>query len=131
MSDSNVSEKLVEGITNIIKKTIIFEKTERMEYLIYGFFISSSIFSLFTIFNSYQLNNIDEKQNDMDEKITSIKNVIKDYTHMPKVYYQILFDGYNVLYKMSRQQINTDKRIDNINERIDKIIALLEDKKDE
>ena len=135
MSDSNLSEKLVEkvteGITNIIKKTIIFEKTERMKGLFIGLAISSSIFGLFTLYNSYQLINIDEKMNGMDEKVNSIEKVVIDNAHMPRVYYKILTEMYDNLFKIKGQQVSTDQRIDSVNERIDKIIALLEDNKDE
>jgi hypothetical protein len=128
MSDSNLSEKLVEkvteGITNIIKKTIIFEKSEKMKGLFIGLAISSSIFGLFTLYNSYQLMNI-------DEKVNSIEKVVIDNAHMPRVYYKILSEDYSIFYKMSRELIDTNQRIDSVNERIDKIIALLEDNKDE
>lgn len=133
MSDSNLSEKLVEkvteGITNIIKKTIIFEKSEKMKGLFIGLAISSSIFGLFTLYNSYQLMNIDEKMNDIDEQVNSVEKIIKDNAHMPRVYFKILLEDYNIFYKMSRELINTNQRIDSVNERIDKIIALLEDEK--
>jgi hypothetical protein len=129
MTDSNVSEKLVEGITNIIRKTIIFEKTERMKTLFIGLAISSSVFGLFTIYNSYQVNIMNEKQNDIDEKLTSIENVIIVNEHMPKLYYKIFTESYDVFYKMSRFQIYTEKKVDILNEKIDKLIALLDDKK--
>lgn len=133
MSDSNLSEKLVEKvtecITNIIKKTIIFEKSEKMTGLFIGFAISSSIFGLFTLYNSYQLINIDEKMNGMDEQVNSVEKIIKENAHMPRVYFKILSEDYSIFYKMSRELIDTNQRIDSVNERIDKIIALLEDEK--
>jgi hypothetical protein len=128
MSDSNLSEKLVEkvteGITNIIKKTIIFEKSEKMKGLFIGLAISSSIFGLFTLYNSYQLMNI-------DEQVNSVEKIIKENAHMPRVYFKILSEDYSIFHKMSRELIDTNQRIDSVNERIDKIIALLEDNKDE
>ena len=130
MSDSNISEKVVESITNIIKKTIIFEKTENLKYLLIGLTISSSIFGAFTMYNSYQLNTMDEKVVDIDEKITSMANVINKNAHLPRVCYRILLEDYNVLYKVKGHQNDTDQRIHTLYEKIDKIIALLEDKKD-
>jgi hypothetical protein len=133
MSDSNISEKLVEkvteGITNIIKKTIIFEKTERMRGLFIGLAISSSLFGLFTIYNSYQLNNIDKKVNNIDKNLTIIKKVVIDNAHIPRVCYKILSEDYSIFYTMNRKLLDTNKAIDNVNERINNIIALLEDKK--
>ena len=127
MSDSNLSEKLVEkvteGITNIIKKTIIFEKTERMKGLFIGIVISTSIFGLFTIYNSYQLNNI-------DEKTSIIKKVVIGNAHMPRVYFKILTEGYHNLFKIKGHHVETNEKIDALNKRIDNIIALLEDKKE-
>ena len=77
MSDTNIQEKMIESITNIMKKTIIFEKTERMKGLFVGLVISSSVFGLITIYNSFQLNYMDKKINDMDEDISSIENIMK------------------------------------------------------
>jgi hypothetical protein len=83
------------------------------------------------LYNSYQLMNIDEKVNDVDEKFTRIEKVVIDNAHIPRVYYKILSEDYSIFYKMSRELIDTNQRIDSVNERIDKIIALLEDNKDE
>jgi hypothetical protein len=134
MSDSNLSEKLVEkvteGITNIIKKTIIFEKTERMTALFIGLAISTSVFGLFTMYNSYQLNIIDEKVSNIAEEATNIENIVKENAHIPRVCYRILLEDYNVLYKVKGHQNDTDQRINKLHKKIDKIIAILEDKKE-
>ena len=130
MSESNISEKIIESITNIFKKTIIFEKTERIEGIFIGVAIFTSIFGLFTMYNSYKLNNIDEQINNINYKITSIEKVVKENSDMPKLYYKILLEGNDVFFTISRQQVYTDQRINNLNERINKVIALLEDKKE-
>jgi len=130
MSDSNISEKVVESITNIIKKTIIFEKTERMTALFIGLAISTSVFGLFTMYNSYQLNIIDEKVSNIAEEATNIENIVKENAHIPRVCYRILLEDYNVLYKVKGHQNDTDQRINKLHKKIDKIIAILEDKKE-
>ena len=65
---------------------------------------------------------MNEKQNVMDEKLTSISKFIYNNGDLPKLYY-------NFFYTMSKQQLYTDQRIDDVKERIEKIIALLEDTK--
>lgn len=129
MSETNIQEKMIESITNIMKKTIIFEKTERMKGLFIGLVISSSVFGLITIYNSFQLNYMDKKINDMDEDISSIENIMKKNEHMPRVYYKILTEGYDNLFKIKLQHIETNEKMDALNNRIDKIIGLLQDKK--
>jgi len=129
MSDTNIQEKMIESITSIMKKTIIFEKTERMKGLFIGLVISSSVFGLITIYNSFQLNYMDKKINDMDEDISSIENIMKKNEHMPRVYYKILTEGYDNLFKIKLHHVETNEKMDALNNRIDKIIGLLEDKK--
>jgi hypothetical protein len=122
MSESNISKKIVEGITNIIKKTIIFEKTERITGIITGFALCSSIFGLFTIYNTYKCNSI-------KDKITDINNCIKDNVHLPQIYYKILLNGHEIIYKISRSQIETIQNVAILDNKINRVIALLEDKK--
>jgi hypothetical protein len=129
MSDSNIQEKMIESITNIMKKTIIFEKTERMKGLFIGLVISSSVFGLFTMYNAFQLSNMDQKINDIDDNMSSIENIVKENAHMPRVYYKIFTECYDNLFKTKLQHIETNEKMESLNNRIDKIIALLEDKK--
>lgn len=62
-----VVEKITEGISNIFKKTIIFDKTERMKGIFIGIFISTSIFGLFTIYNTYNILSIKDKLDKLDK----------------------------------------------------------------
>ena len=108
MSSSNVSEKIVD----IIKKTTIFEKTERIQGIFIGLVLSSSVFGLFTIYNTY-------KSNIIEKKIIDIENIVKDNASLPKIYYKILLDCQNNVY-------NIDKKINTIN---DNIVGLIDDDK--
>ena len=124
MSDQNISEKLVESITNIIKKTIIFEKTERIQGILIGLTLSTSVFGLFSIYNSYKCVQI-------EEKINKLENIIKENAIVPRIYYKILLDCQNNVYNMTRKQIDNEKQIKNMHEKIDTIIGLIEDDKKE
>ena len=59
--------KITKGISNIFKKTIIFDKTERMKGIFIGIFISTSIFGLFTIYNTYNILLIKDKLDKLDK----------------------------------------------------------------
>jgi len=122
MSDQNISEKLVESITNIIKKTIIFEKTERIQGIFIGLTICTSVFGLFTIYNTYKCFQIEEKLN-------NIEKLVKENTVVPRIYYKILLDCQNNVYNMTRKQVDNEKQIKNMNENIDTIIGLIKDDK--
>jgi hypothetical protein len=39
MSDSNLSDKIAESITNILKKTKVFEKIDEIQFYIGSFFL--------------------------------------------------------------------------------------------
>jgi hypothetical protein len=64
--------KLTKGISNIIKKTIVFEKTERIECIFIGILICTSIFGVFTIYNTYHILSLKDKIYKLD-KIDKIK----------------------------------------------------------
>jgi hypothetical protein len=108
MSDPNLSEKF---ITNIMKKTILFEKTERIQCIFIGLTICTSVFGLFTIYNTC-------KAVKNENKLTTIENLIKENANVPKIYYKILLDCQNNLYSMSQLQKKMDKKLENIDENI-------------
>jgi hypothetical protein len=131
MADDNITNKMienvVENISNIFKKTIIFEKTERMTGIFIGLIISTCIFGGFTIYNSCQVTDIANKITDIKE----ITDIVEKNEQFPTLYYNVLLENNNIFYKISISQVNTEKIIVNLNEKIDKVIALLEDKKED
>jgi hypothetical protein len=83
MSDTKLTDKISEAITSIIKKTIIFEKSEKMKGIFIGIAFCSSILSIFTIYNSYitiniqnKVNKLDEKLNKLDEKLNKLDELL-------------------------------------------------------
>ena len=118
MNDPNLSEKVVESVTNIMKKTILFEKTEKIQGIFIGLTICTSIFGLFTIYNTYR-GSINEN------KLTTIENLIKENASIPKVYYKILLDCQNNIYNMSQLHNKMDIKLNNI---YDNVTMLIKDK---
>lgn len=125
MSDENLSEKLIESLTNIMKKTVIFEKKERIQRFFIVFTICSSIFGLFTIYNTYTCVKIENKSNDIENKINNIENILRDNTNIPNLYYKILLDCQNNVYKVNQLQNNINDKVENINKNV---ISLIKDK---
>ena len=137
MSDSNMSEKIitnvVEGISNIMKRNNIFDKTDKISYLLTGLIISSSIFGLFTIYNTHKCDMI-------QDDVSYVNKFIKKTEHFPKVYYQILLDTNSTIHDINQNYVLIIKQIKSYNEKmekieemeknINKVIALLEDKKE-
>ena len=83
MSDTKLTDKISEAITSIIKKTIIFEKSEKMKGIFIGIAFCSSILSICTIYNSYitiniqnKVNKLDEKFNKLDEKLNKLDELL-------------------------------------------------------
>jgi len=76
MSDTKITDKISETITSIIKKTIIFEKSEKMKGIFIGIAFFSSIISICTIYNSYNTNNIKNQVNKLDEKVIKLDEKI-------------------------------------------------------
>jgi hypothetical protein len=66
MSEKNISEKLVESITKLIKKTNTFEK---IETLLNGVSLFMFITGAVTLYNSYKLHKITEYANPSKNKI--------------------------------------------------------------
>ena len=55
----------------------------------------------------------------------------KKYSQTDPNYYKILLDCQNNVYNMTRKQIDNEKQIKNMHEKIDTIIGLIEDDKKE
>ena len=124
MSDQNISEKLVENLSNFIKKTNVFETTERIQGIFIGLTLCTSVFGLFTIYNTY--NSLKT-----EEKLNNIEKLVKENAIVPRIYYKILLDCQNNVYNMTRKQINNEKLFQNMYEKLDTIIGLIEyDKKE-
>ena len=66
MSEKNISEKLAESITKLIKKTNTFEKIEK---LLNGVSLFMFITGAVTLYNSYKLHKITEYANPSENKI--------------------------------------------------------------
>jgi hypothetical protein len=111
MSDQNISEKLVESVTNILKKTIIFEKTERIQGIFIGLTICTSVFGLFTIYNTY-------KSVTNENKLNNIENLVNENASVPRIYYKILLDCQNNIYNMSQLQNKMNIKMKDMNEKM-------------
>jgi len=73
MADSILSYKVVEGISNIMKKTVLFEKTERIKTIFIGLTLCSSVVLLYNTYTNIQIENIMDKLIKLVEKITNSK----------------------------------------------------------
>jgi hypothetical protein len=113
--DPNISEKLIESVTNIMKKTILFEKTERIQGIFIGLTICTSIFGFFTIYNTY-------RAVITENKLNTIERLVKENSHLPKVYYKILLDCQNKVNNMNEIQNNMDIKIKDISKNVTDLI---------
>ena len=113
--DPNISEKLAESITNVLKKTILFEKTERIQGIFIGLTICTSIFGLFTMYNTY-------KSNIIENKLNTIENLVKENSHLPKVYYKILLDCQNKVNNMNEIQNKMDTKLQTIHDKMNVVL---------
>lgn len=111
MSDPNISEKLLESVTNIFKKTILFEKTERIQGIVIGLTLCTTIFGLFTIYNTYKCDII-------EDKLLDIEDLIKKNSNIPRVYYKILLDCQNNIYCISQLQNKMNIKIKDISDNV-------------
>jgi hypothetical protein len=66
MSDITITDKLVDKLTEAInksvKKTLFFEKIEKIEAIAIGFGLYMSFIGIVTMYNSYNINNINNTQ---------------------------------------------------------------------
>jgi hypothetical protein len=104
MSDLNLTEKISEAFTNVIKKTKAFDKLDKIKFYLGSFVLISSIVSVTNLFIHYSIiNRISQNR----ENINKNKN--------------------EIFYKMEVKQIEILSAVNNmLNEHQDKMISLLE-----
>jgi hypothetical protein len=78
MSDINISDKLVDKLTEAlnksVKKTLFFEKIEKIESIAIGFGLCISFISIITMYNFYSINNIKQIINNNNESKNESNN---------------------------------------------------------
>lgn len=74
MSDSNLTDKISDTITNAFKKTEVFEKIGKIEIYVRSFVIISSIIGVTSIYMNYY--NFDKIKR-LEEKLEGTENVLK------------------------------------------------------
>lgn len=84
MSDSNLTNKISETITGVFKKTKIFEKMEKIQFLVGTFVVVTSIIGITSIYMNY-LNS--SKICQISENQENISNIIeiKDIAQIKKL----------------------------------------------
>ena len=118
MSDSNLSDKIAESITNILKKTKVFEKIDEIQFYIGSFFLISSIYFTGNIVSKYY---ITKKQfNNNKTMIADIKDLKNNYI--------LLHDDIKILHnKITELEIRLTTSLEDHNvlniEKIDMISA--------
>jgi S-adenosylmethionine:tRNA-ribosyltransferase-isomerase (queuine synthetase) len=114
MTESNLTDKIYEAITNVFKKTQVFEKIENIKFYINSFVIISSFIGLTSIYINYS--NIC-KIKKLEDKIKGTENVLKYNIEINRKQYQIV---YNKLIEQIEQIKNelefSAKLLDKINE---------------
>ena len=82
MSDITITDKLVDKLTEAInksvKKTLFFEKIEKIEAIAIGFGLYMSFIGIVTMYNSYNINNIKRIINNKSNKDYRETSVIPD-----------------------------------------------------
>lgn len=111
MSDSNLTDKISETITNVFKKTEVFEKMEKIQFYFSSFFIISSIIGLTSIYINYC--NLD-KIKQLEEQIKGSENVLKYNIEINQKQNRIIYNKFIELLKNEAE--NTSKLIDEIND---------------
>jgi len=111
MSDSNLTDKISETITNVFKKTEIFKKIGKIEIYVSSFVIISSIIGLTSIYINYC--NLDKIKN-LEEQIKGSENVLKYNIEINRKQNRIIYSKFIELLKNEAE--NTSKLIDEINE---------------
>jgi hypothetical protein len=107
----NLTDKISETITNVFKKTKVFEKMEKIKFFIGSFFIISSIIGFTNIYINYC--NFDRIKN-LEEKIKDSENIIKYNIEINRKQNQII---YNKLIDELKNEVEfTSKLIDKLNE---------------
>jgi hypothetical protein len=82
MSDITITDKLVDKLTEAInksvKKTLFFEKIEKIEAIAIGFGLYMSFIGVITMYNFYSINNINEIINNKSNKEYKEKSIFPD-----------------------------------------------------
>jgi hypothetical protein len=82
MSDITITDKLVDKLTEAInksvKKTLFFEKIEKIEAIAIGFGLYMSFIGIVTMYNSYNINNIKRIINNKTNKEYKEKSIFPD-----------------------------------------------------
>lgn len=111
MSESNLTDKITESITNIFKKTEVFEKMENMKFYINSFIIISSIIGVTSIYINYC--NID-KIKKLEYKIENSEKVLKYNIKINRKQYQLV---YNKLIEQIKNEVQISRKfLDQIRE---------------
>jgi hypothetical protein len=116
MSDLNLSEKIIENITNILKKNVLIEKINKIQNIVIGFAVCSTIYGLFVIYNTNKYLDIENK---IENKLEEVEKTIKESGNTDKVNYKILMECQNIIYNM-------DIKIKNMENKMNYIIDLKE-----
>jgi putative IMPACT (imprinted ancient) family translation regulator len=111
MSDTNLSEKIIENITNVLKKSVLFEKANKIENIFIGIALCTGMYSLFTIYNTYTCINIENK---IENKIEELQKTIKGSENTDKVNYKILMECQNIIYNMDIKIKNMENKMNYI-----------------
>ena len=114
MSESNLTDKVSEAITNAFKKTKVFEKTDKILICFWTFIISSSIVGLSNIYINYCNS---KRLKNLEEKIESSENVLKNIEINRKknamCYNKIIEQlKYNISVSTDMQQILNEKLLE-------------------
>lgn len=89
MSDSNLTDKVSETITNVFKKTEVFEKMEKIQFYFGSFVIISSIIGITSIYMNYCNSNKIER---LKEQIKGSENVLKYNIKINRKQNQIIYN---------------------------------------
>lgn len=100
MSDLNLTDKISETITNIFKKTEVFEKIANIQFYLNSFAVISSIIGITSIYINYC--NLD-KIKCLEDKIKITENILK----------------YNIKINRKQSQIIYNKLIDEVKNQIE------------
>lgn len=108
MSDSNLTDKISETITNVFKKTEVFEKIEKIQFYIGSFIVVSSIIGLTSIYiNCYNTDKIKH----LEDKIKVTENILKYNIEVNRKQNQII---YNKLIEQLKNEVETSSKLINI-----------------
>lgn len=105
MSDSNLTDKITETITNVFKKTQVFEKVENIKFYINSFVIISSIIGLTSIYINYC--NLDRIKT-LEETIKGSENVLKYNIEINRKQYQLV---YNELIEQLKNEVQISRKL--------------------